>query len=135
MLKRKREADLLETAAGKTSNNYNDRGQFYTDADGEAEYTKTKVRVKQRAAMSMEPTTPRSERFSLTGSQRLHMVMVALTAALSYGRASNDLIASTQWGDVASAVVSVATVTSRLTHSTNSHPHLQTQKIVKIKRD
>ena len=135
MLKRKREADLLVAKDGN-ANNYNTRGQFYTDEDGEAEYNKAKVRVKRRAAMSVEPAIPRTERFSLTGSQRLHLVVVGFAAALSYGRASNELMASTEWGDIASSIVSIATVASRCASVSHIYTHSYYPTLpVKLPRD
>lgn len=87
---------------------------YYQDEDGEVDYSKTRVPVKRQAVMAArkEPTVPKSEKFTLDGSQRSYLILVAFTTALTYGRASQELLATPAYADVTAAVVGVSSIAS-----------------------
>ena len=68
---------------------------FNRDTDGQINYKISKNPMKKKSSYIIsEPKIPKSERFSLTGFQRLYLVFSSLSTALAHGRSSQELLSS-----------------------------------------
>lgn len=66
---------------------------FKRDADGQINYKQSKNPLKKKSTYVIPVSkTPKSERFSLSGSQRSYFVLSSVSTALAHGRASQDLL-------------------------------------------
>ena len=68
---------------------------FQRDADGQINYSQTKNPLKKKSNyVLVESKIPKSERFSLSGSQRFYFVLSSFSTAIAHGRATQEILSS-----------------------------------------